>query len=56
MSIIYVLVGKGQKIFSEYTSASGNFPLIASQVLKACDKRKYVKYAASGYMFYVLNV
>ncbi len=56
MSIIYAVVGKTDKIFSEYTSSSGNFPVIASQVLKACDDRKYVKYAASGYMFYILNV
>lgn len=56
MSIIYALVGKGQIIFSEYTSSTGNFPVIALQVLKACDNRKYMKYAVSGYMFYVLNV
>lgn len=56
MSIIYALVGKTDKIFTEYTNMTGNFPVIAGQVLKACDKRKYVKYAASGYMFYVLNV
>ena len=56
MSIIYTLVGKTDRIFTEYTNSTGNFPVIAGQVLKACDKRIYVKYAASGYMFYVLNV
>ena len=55
MSIIYALVGKGDKIFAQYTSSTGNFPLIASNVLKAVDNRKHMKYAASGYMFYVLN-
>jgi hypothetical protein len=56
MSIIYALVGKDGAILAEHTNSTGNFPVIASQVLKACDNRKYMKYAASGYMFYVLNV
>ena len=55
MSIIYALVGKGELIFSEYTSFSGNFALTATQVLKACDHRKYLKYPANNYIFYVLN-
>lgn len=55
MSIIYALVGRGDKIFAEYTSFSGNFALTATQVLKACDGRKYLKYAANNYIFYVLN-
>ena len=55
MSIIYALVGREGKILAEYTSFSGNFALTASQVLKACDTRKYLKYPANNYVFYVLN-
>jgi len=55
MSIIYVLIARGQCVLTEFTESSGNFPLISLQVLKACDNRKYVKYASSGYMYYILN-
>lgn len=55
MSIIYALVGKRDVIFAEHTSFSGNFALTATQVLKACDNRKYLKYPANNYIFYVIN-
>lgn len=56
MSIIYAVIGLKSTILCEFTTSTGNFPLIALEVLKACDGRKYVKYAANNYMFYVLNV
>jgi membrane protein required for beta-lactamase induction len=34
MSIIYALVGNGEIILSEYTSHTGNFQMIAHQLLK----------------------
>ena len=49
------MVGSGERIFAEHTTFSGNFALTASQVLKACDDRKYLKYPANNYIFYVIN-
>jgi hypothetical protein len=39
----------------EFTPFSGNFVMTAQQILKMCSpSRKYVKYAANNYIFYVL--
>jgi hypothetical protein len=42
MSIIYALVGYGDVIFSEYTNHSGNFPLIANQLLKKTSNNQKI--------------
>jgi len=57
MSIIYVLVGKQDRILSDYTSYSGNFNLTANEILKRSNPaKKYSKYAANNYIFYILKV
>ena len=62
MSIIYALVGKGEHIYAQHTNFSGNFALIATQVVKACDDQGLMeygagkKYGAGKYIFYLLHV
>lgn len=42
-------------MLAEFTPFSGNFVLTAQQILKMCNPaRKYVKYGANNYIFYVL--
>ncbi len=41
----------------DYTPYGGNFVFTAEQILKMCSpNRKYVKYAANHYIFYVLYI
>lgn len=55
MSIIYTVIAREEVMLVEYTPFSGNFVLTAQQILKMCSpSRKYVKYAANNYIFYVL--
>lgn len=42
-------------MLAEFTPFSGNFVLTAQQILKRCvANRKYSKFSASNYIFYVL--
>ena len=55
MSIIYTVIARENVMLVEYTPFSGNFILTAQQILKQCSPlRKYVKYSANNYIFYVL--
>lgn len=57
MSIIYTVIAKGDVLLVEHSPFSGNFVLTAQQILKMCSpSRKYVKYSANNYIFYVLYV
>ena len=55
MSLIYTVVARENLMLVEYTPFSGNFVLTAQQILKMCSPtRKYIKYSANNYIFYVL--
>ena len=55
MSIIYTVIARQDTMLVEFTPFSGNFVLTAQQILNLCTPaRKYVKYAANNYIFYVL--
>jgi hypothetical protein len=55
MSLIYTVVARENVMLVEYTPFSGNFVLTAQQILKMCSPtRKYIKYSANNYIFYVL--
>lgn len=55
MSLIYTVVARENIMLVEYTPFSGNFVLTAQQILKMCSPtRKYIKYSANNYIFYVL--
>ena len=55
MSIIYTVIARQDTMLVEFTPFSGNFVLTAQQILNLCTPtRKYVKYAANSYVFYVL--
>lgn len=54
--MIYTVVSRGEVMLCDYTSYSGNFVLTAQEILKRCSpERKYLKYAANNYVFYLLN-
>lgn len=55
MSLIYTVVARENIMLVEYTPFSGNFVMTAQQILKMCSPtRKYIKYSANNYIFYVL--
>ena len=55
MSLIYTVIARENVMLVEYTPFSGNFVLTAQQILKMCSPtRKYIKYSANNYIFYVL--
>lgn len=55
MSLIYTVVAREDVLLAEFTPFSGNFVLTAQQILKRCSPtRKYGKFSASSYIFYVL--
>lgn len=55
MSLIYTVVAREEVLLTEFTPFSGNFVLTAQQILKRCSpSRKYGKFSASNYIFYVL--
>lgn len=55
MSLIYTVVAREDTMLAEFTPFSGNFVLTAQQILKRCvPTRKYSKFSASNYIFYVL--
>jgi hypothetical protein len=55
MSLIYSVVARDDVLLAEFTPFSGNFVLTAQQILKRCSpSRKYGKFSASNYIFYVL--
>lgn len=55
MSLIYTVVAREDVMLAEFTPFSGNFVLTAQQILKRCTpNRKYGKFSASNYIFYVL--
>ena len=57
MSLIYTVIARENTMLVEYTPFSGNFVLTAQQILKLCTpSRRYVKYSAKGYIFYVLYI
>jgi len=57
MSIIYTVIARGDVLLVDFTPFSGNFLLTAQQIIKMCSpSRKYVKYSANNYIFYVLYI
>ena len=55
MSIIYTVIAREDVMLVDFTLFSGNFVLTAQQILKMCSPaRKFVKYAANNYIFYIL--
>jgi hypothetical protein len=55
MSLIYTVIAREEVMLAEFTPFSGNFVLTAQQILKRCTpNRKYAKFSASNYIFYVL--
>lgn len=54
--MIYTVVGRGEVMLCDFTPYSGNFVLTAQEILKrSSPSRKYVKYAANNYVFYLLH-
>jgi len=57
VTLIYTVIARGDVMLVEYTSFCGNFVMTAQQVLQKCTPdRKFVKYSANNYIFYVLYI
>lgn len=57
MSIIYSAVARENIILVEFTKCTGNFILMASQVLKLCTpEKKYARFQVQAYVFYTVYI
>lgn len=57
MSIIYTLISRDTTILVDYTKCSGNFIMMAHQVLKHCNpEKKYSQFQVQGYIFYSIYI
>jgi hypothetical protein len=55
MSIIYSAIARETTLLTDYTKCTGNFILMANQVLKYCTpSKKYARYQLQAYVFYTI--
>jgi|JI6StandDraft_1071083.scaffolds.fasta_scaffold108411_3 hypothetical protein len=55
MSIIYTAIARENIMLVEYTKCTGNFILMANEVLKFCKpEKKYARFQVQAYVFYTV--